>query len=134
MSVRQIPKKRKMNIATKVKFLLEVQVQFRINHWQTKEFSRHNAFGGIYDALGDLIDRFVEESMGKYGRFVLDDESKTINLQNLAELDLKGMLKTTKDALIQFTEEFEPTDTNLMNIRDEILGEVNKLQYLLTLE
>jgi hypothetical protein len=123
-----------MNIATKVKFLLEVQVQFRINHWQTKEFSRHNAFGGIYDALGDLIDRFVEESMGKYGRFVLDDESKTINLQNLAELDLKGMLKTTKDALIQFTDEFEPTDTNLMNIRDEILGEVNKLQYLLTLE
>jgi hypothetical protein len=123
-----------MNIATKVKFLLEVQVQFKINHWQTKEFSRHNAFGGIYDALGDLIDRFVEESMGKYGRFVLDDESKTINLQNLAELDLKGMLKTTKDALIQFTEEFEPTDTNLMNIRDEILGEVNKLQYLLTLE
>jgi len=123
-----------MNIATKVKFLLEVQVQFRINHWQTKEFSRHNAFGGIYDALGDLIDRFVEESMGKYGRFELDDESKTINLQNLAELDLKGMLKTTKDALIQFTEEFEPTDTNLMNIRDEILGEVNKLQYLLTLE
>ena len=123
-----------MNIATKVKFLLEVQVQFRINHWQTKEFSRHNAFGGIYDALGDLIDRFVEESMGKYGRFVLDDESKTINLQNLAELDLKGMLKTTKDALIQFTEEFEPTDTNLMNIIDEILGEVNKLQYLLTLE
>ena len=123
-----------MNIDTKVKFLLEVQVQFRINHWQTKEFSRHNAFGGIYDALGDLIDRFVEESMGKYGRFVLDDESKTINLQNLAELDLKGMLKTTKDALIQFTEEFEPTDTNLMNIRDEILGEVNKLQYLLTLE
>lgn len=123
-----------MNIATKVKFLLEVQVQFRINHWQTKEFSRHNAFGGIYDALGDLIDRFVEESMGKYGRFVLDDESKTINLQNLAELDLKGMLKITKDALIQFTEEFEPTDTNLMNIRDEILGEVNKLQYLLTLE
>ena len=123
-----------MNIATKVKFLLEVQLQFKINHWQTKEFSRHSAFGGIYDALGDLIDRFVEESMGKYGRFVLDDESKTINLQNLAELDLKGMLKTTKDALIQFTDEFEPTDTNLMNIRDEILGEVNKLQYLLTLE
>ena len=123
-----------MNIATKVKFLLEVQLQFKINHWQTKAFARHSAFGGIYDALGDLIDRFVEESMGKYGRFVLDDDSKTINLQNWAELDLKGMLKTTKDALIQFTEEFEPTDTNLMNIRDEILGEVNKLQYLLTLE
>lgn len=123
-----------MNIASKVKFLLEVQVQFKINHWQTKAYSRHNAFGGIYDALGGLIDTFVEEAMGKYGRFELDEESKTINLQNLGELDLKSMLQTTKDALIQFTEEFEPTDTNLMNTRDEILGEVNKLQYLLTLE
>jgi hypothetical protein len=123
-----------MNIATKVKFLLEVQLQMKINHWQTKGYARHKAFGKFYDTIGDLIDTFVESAMGKYGRFELDEESKTINLQNLAELDLKGMLKTTKDALIQFTDEFEPTDTNLMNIRDEILGEVNKLQYLLTLE
>lgn len=123
-----------MNIASKVKFLLEVQIQFKINHWQTKAYSRHHAFGEIYDSLGVLIDTFTEEAMGKYGRFVLDDESKTINLQNLADLDLKSMLKTTKDALIQFSEDFEPSDTNLMNTRDEILGEVNKLQYLLTLE
>jgi len=123
-----------MNLSSNVNFLLGLQVQMKVNHWQTKGYARHQAFGGFYDALDGLIDTFVESAMGKYGRFVLDDESKTINLQNLAELDLKGMLKTTKDALIQFTDEFEPTDTNLMNIRDEILGEVNKLQYLLTLE
>jgi hypothetical protein len=123
-----------MNIATKVKFLLEVQIQFRINHWQTKAFARHSAFGGIYDALGDLIDRFVEESMGKYGRFVLDDETKTITLVNLSELDPKAMVKTVCEALIQFTDQFEPTDTNLLNVRDEMLGLFNKLSYLLTLE
>ena len=75
-----------MNIATKVKFLLEVQVQFKINHWQTKAFARHNAFGGIYDALGDLIDRFVEESMGKYGRFTLDAETDTIKMFNINDI------------------------------------------------
>ncbi len=44
------------------------------------------------------------------------------------------MVNTVKEALIQYTEQFEPTDTNLLNIRDEMLGLFNKLLYLLTLE
>jgi hypothetical protein len=28
----------------------------------------------------------------------------------------------------------DPSDTDLLNIRDEMLGELNKLSYLLTLE
>ena len=48
-----------MNIGSKVKFLLEAQTQFKIMHWQTKGYARHNAFGMIYDTLSDLIDKFV---------------------------------------------------------------------------
>ena len=40
--------------------LMTIQNQFRIFHWQTKSFARHSAFGGIYDSLDDLIDKFVE--------------------------------------------------------------------------
>ena len=123
-----------MNIGSKVKFLLETQVQFKIMHWQTKGYARHNAFGMIYGELGDLIDEFVEQAMGKYGRFVLEDETKTLQLQNLSELSIKGMVNTVAEALIQFTDEFEPTDTNLLNLRDEILGVTYKLSYLLTQE
>jgi DNA-binding ferritin-like protein len=123
-----------MKLSTNVHFLLETQLQIKINHWQTKGFARHNAFGGFYDALDELIDTFVESAMGKYGRFVLSDEEKTIQLSNLSELDPKAMLNTVREALIQMSDEFEETDTDLMNIRDEILGELNKLAYLLTLE
>ena len=111
-----------MNIGSKVKFLMETHVQFKINHWQTKGFARHNAFGGIYEELIELIDKFVEEAMGKYGRFVLEEEDKTLQLQNLSEIDMKSMIKTLRQALVQFTDEFDETDTNLLNIRDEILG------------
>jgi hypothetical protein len=104
----------------------------KINHWQTKGFARHNAFGGFYDSLGDLIDTFVEAAMGKYGRFTLDEETKTIQLNNLSELDMKGLIKTVRDSLVQM--ELDEVDTDLLNIRDEMLGEVNKLSYLLTLE
>ena len=123
-----------MNIGSKVKFLLEAQVQFKIIHWQTKGYARHNALGMIYDTLTDLIDTFVEESMGKYGRFVLEEEDKTIQLQNLSEMNTKAMINTIAQSLVQFTDEFDPTDTNLLNVRDEMLGSVYKLSYLLTLE
>ena len=109
-------------------------MQLKINHWQTKGYARHNAFGSTYNELQDLVDTYVEESMGKYGRFKLDDETKTITLSNLSELDMKGFINTVREALIQITKQVDETDTNLLNLRDEMLGLINKLGYLLTLE
>ena len=123
-----------MNLSSNVNFFLGLQIQLKINHWQTKGLGRHQAFGSTYDELQELIDTYVEEAMGKYGRFVLDEETKTIQLSNLSELDIKSFINTIREALIQITDQVEETDTNLLNIRDEMLGLINKLSYLLTLE
>jgi DNA-binding ferritin-like protein len=123
-----------MNLNSNVNFLLSLQTQMKINHWQTKGFARHNAFGGFYDSLSGLIDTFVESAMGKYGRFTLDEETKTIQLSNLSELDMKGLVNTVRESFVQMSEQLDPSDTDLLNIRDEMLGELNKLSYLLTLE
>jgi DNA-binding ferritin-like protein len=123
-----------MNLNSNINLFLGLQAQLRIFHWQTKGYARHNAFGMTYDTLEDLIDTFVEEAMGKYGRFTLDDETNTIQLANLKELKPEAMLDTIISALNQFSEQFEETDTNLLNVRDEMLGAINKLKYLLTLE
>jgi DNA-binding ferritin-like protein len=123
-----------MNLGTNVNFLLSLQTQMKINHWQTKGLARHKAFGKFYDTLGDLIDTFVESAMGKYGRFVLDEESKTLQLNNLSDIEMKGLINTVRESLVMMSEQLDPSDTDLLNIRDEMLGEVNKLSYLLTLE
>lgn len=123
-----------MNLNSNVNFFLGLQTQMKINHWQTKGFARHMAFGGFYDAFDDLIDRFVESAMGKYGRFVLDEETKTIQLNNLSDIDMKGLINTVRESLIQLSENLDSTDTDLINLRDEMLAELNKLSYLLTLE
>ena len=87
------------------------------------------------NALGELIDEFVESSMGKYGRFVLDDDTKNITLINLSEMNPSDMIKTCVDALIEFSSDLDETrDTDLLNLRDEMVGLLNKLLYLLTLE
>ena len=42
--------------------------QIKLLHWQTKSYARHKAYDDIYHSLGDLVDKFVEMYMGKYGR------------------------------------------------------------------
>ena len=34
---------------------ITLQEQFRILHWQTKSYARHNAFGGIYSDLDEIL-------------------------------------------------------------------------------
>ena len=110
-----------MKLNSNVNFLVGLQQQMRICHWQTKGIARHEAFGGFYSDLDELIDDFVEQAMGKYGRFVLDEETNTIQLANLSDIDIKGLVNTTREALVQMTEQLDSTDTNLLNLRDEIL-------------
>lgn len=103
-------------------------------HWQTKGYARHKALDDTLGDLQGLVDQFVEEAMGKYGRFKLDNSTKTIQLYNLADLDIRSFCDSTCEALAQYNSQFDESDTNLLNLRDEMLGLFNKLLYLLTLE
>jgi hypothetical protein len=112
--------------------LIQYQQQFRILHWQTKSFARHQAYGSFYGTLGDLIDKFVETHMGKYGRI---KTSGQIQLSNMNEIQIKDYLEEIEQFLVMFGKDYDKVrDSDLLNIRDEMLGEVNKLKYLLTLE
>lgn len=123
-----------MNLSSNVNLFLGIHAQLKVFHWQTKAYSRHNAFASTRDELEGLMDDFVEEAMGQYGRFNLDDETKTIQLANLSELKPVEMAETICEALRQLTEQIDSKDTNLLNIRDEMLGKFQKLKYLLTLK
>jgi hypothetical protein len=123
------------NLGSNVNLFLGLQCQFKILHWQTKGYARHIAFGNIYDTLDDLIDQYVEISMGKVGRFSIDESNRTIEIFNLQDIDIVKFLQKIKEFLIGLKSELSPeNDTDLLNLRDEMLGEVNKLAYLLTLE
>lgn len=123
-----------MNLDTNVNFLLGLGAQLKIMHWQTKGLSRHLAFGDTYEKLNELTDEFIEIAMGKYGRFKLSEETNTIQLSNLSDLKPEHMIETVKESFILFNQQFNETDTDLLNLRDEMLGLFNKLSYLLTLE
>jgi hypothetical protein len=117
-----------------IKFLLETQTQFRVLHWQTKSFARHKAYGKIYERLDGLIDKFVEVCMGKHGRPSFSG-GYTLAGSDIEELDLTEYINSLCEYLIGLSEDYDPKmDSDLLNIRDEMLAEINRLKYLLTLK
>lgn len=121
-----------MDLSTTVNFLLGLQTQIKINHWQTKKHARHVAYGEFYDSMDDLIDKFIEVSIGKYGRFKLSDETQEIPLFNIYEINTKHMLRTVNETFMVMKNSLNDSDGDLLNIIDEMVAEVNKLSYLLT--
>lgn len=115
------------NIITK---LLNLQLQFKIFHWQTFSLSKHLAFGELYDGLSENIDEFVETYQGIYGR--IDFTNQSCYLANLKDESFKMILAENIDSLKKWDTLFQ--DTDLLNQRDEILAILNKTSYLLTLE
>jgi len=121
-----------MKIDSKIHFLLTLLLQTKIFHWQTKINAKHLAFDSLFNDLLPLIDTFAESAMGKYGRFKLSEETKTISLMNINEVTFDDYTEELRTALVEFTSELDSTDTDLLNIRDEILGLINKNAYLLS--
>ncbi len=123
------------NLDSNINFFFHTQLQLKVLHWQTKGYARHKAFGETYETLEGLIDEYVEVCMGKHGRFILQEQNKTITIENLPEVDIVEFLQKTKTALIGISKDLSAqSDTDLLNLRDEMLASINKLAYLLTLE
>jgi hypothetical protein len=114
--------------------LVQIQNQFRFMHWQTKGDAKHRTYGMIYDTLEDLIDSFVEAMMGKYGRPVFS-ETFSIMFQDLSTVSLQQFVDGVCEFLISLSDKLDPKmDSDLLNIRDEMLALINKSKYLFTLE
>jgi hypothetical protein len=109
--------------------------QLKVYHWQTQLFSRHKATDDLLDALDGSIDKYVEIYMGKYGRPKLSTGSNSVKIQNMNEKMavrfVNSCITYLKGPLVKH---LKPDDTDLVNIRDEMLGELNKVLYLFTLK
>ncbi len=111
--------------------LIQFQQQLRIFHWQTESYAQHKAFGKIYESLDGLVDSFVETYMGKFGR------AKPTLTYHIELKSLNGnVVNDVIDGFIGYLDGMsnENLSTDLLNIRDSILGEVHTLKYLLSLK
>jgi hypothetical protein len=113
--------------------LLQMQHQYKILHWQTMSFSQHKSFDEIVNNLSGHIDEFIETYMGKYGR-VIAAGTFNLTLNNYKDANFNAITDAYINFMISLSNILDTSkDSDLLNIRDEILASLNQLKYLLTL-
>ncbi len=105
---------------------------FKLYHWSTQSEIRHRATDDLYGDLQSLMDKFVEQYIGAYGR--------KDALKGSTQLPLKLYTDSTIFSVLNDFEAFLITEipkhvksTDLLNVRDELLGALNKAKYKFSL-
>lgn len=120
-----------LNINKLVNFFFTLQLNLKIYHWNTTSYPRHKASDELGGKMLELVDKFVEIFIGRYkvkpnierikieDVFTSDNGNVDLLNQSIKYLeDLNSMIK----------------DSDLLNIRDEMLGEINQTLYLYRLK
>jgi hypothetical protein len=115
---------------------LEMLLMVKLYHWKTSSYATHKATDDLYTKLNSNIDNFIEVLLGKTGirtNLMGNKSFRLIDLNSQEELKreveaFKGFLVTLNDN--KFMKIMANTD--LYNIRDSILGDMNQFLYLLT--
>jgi len=108
--------------------LTEMLHVVKLHHWRTHDYSVHKATDNLHEALSEQVDSFVEKLLG----------SKNTR-SNLTDLRMRAY--NTLPALKRRVEYYKrylrgmpaSLGTDLLNIRDELLGSLNQFSYMLSL-
>ena len=109
----------------------------KIYHWKTLSYPQHKATDELYESLNGRVDEFMETMLGKTGKRFNLTSTKHIPFYDYTNVQkFKQCIEMFKVYLINMSNAAyfkKPENSDLLNIRDEILGDLNKFTYLLTL-
>jgi len=111
--------------------MLEIRAQAHMYHWQTTEHSVHIALEKFYNAYIILIDSLAEAILGFGDRPVLGEA--TLSLNDYSKENVQDFIKNAETLFKESGLKIANGKGEVINIIDEIIAELDKLKYLLTL-
>ena len=132
-----------------ISFFFSLSNTVKLYHWSTNLYSRHKSSDDLFGIITSLTDKFMETYQGKYGKIsrsniddidikskIISDDNFVMYLRNVAQFLEDIAIEAPSGSKTQFSNRknkfLSSKDTDLLNIRDELLGEINKSIYLLT--
>jgi DNA-binding ferritin-like protein len=114
----------------------QILLMIKLYHWKTYSYATHKATDELYASFNEHMDRFIEVLLGKSGSRIDLLNVKILPLVDLSNhTQLKQKVEDFKSYLVDLTDNKaikSMSNTDLLNIRDEILGDLNQFLYLLT--
>lgn len=101
----------------------------KLYHWKTFSYATHKATDDLYASLSSKVDRFVEVMMGITSHRTELSKRHSLEVEDMSSPpQFERKIQYYKDCLshrLKF-----PNSTDLLNIRDDILGDLNQFLYL----
>lgn len=114
----------------------EMLLLIKLFHWKTHSYATHKATDDLYSKFNEHMDKFIEVLLGKSGMRIDLANKKQISLYDLNnQEELVSKINSFKGYLVGLTNNKAMkimSNTDLLNIRDEILGDMNQFLYLLS--
>jgi hypothetical protein len=111
-----------------VRLFFMLQIHVKQYHWNTNSYARHKATDKFLQKINDNIDKFVEVYIGIY-KTQIDITTIRIDSNYLTDIGIEKLLNDVKLYLTGIDVE----ETDLLNIRDEMLSNINQTLYLFQL-
>lgn len=119
------------SINNTVHVFIELLNVIKLYHWKTKSFPEHKSTDELYSSLNERIDTFIEVLLGKMQTRPQQSIFR-INAYNFSSTkELLRYLAKIKKELLRMNTLFK-TESDLLNIRDEIIADIHKFEYLLS--
>lgn len=118
-----------------VRVFLEMLNMIKLYHWKTKSYSQHKATDELYAKMQENVDRFVEVLLGKDESRIQMMEKRIDLLDMNSKEEFKKRLLTYRKFLTDMNIYFdESNDSDILNIRDELLADLNQFLYLFSFD
>ncbi len=119
-----------------IPFLLQLQAQTQLWHWQTNHYATHVALGGYYETIQELSDKFVEVTKGKSPNGAKPSlQSAPIEVKGIVGVELESQYAEWSKQLCDLACSKEMTDQpDIQDILLDMINETNRLIYLLRLK
>lgn len=112
------------------------RIQIKLYHFQTDSYSGHKASDQLITQFDLLSDQFWEGYQGSRNKRIrLNEPNSKLNLQNMSsDKEVKKLCENMKYVLSNEITQFitSSKDSDLFNIRDEILAAINTFLYLIS--
>lgn len=113
-----------------VSYSLQDRDLAHIAHWKTKSYAEHKALNEFYDSLLELIDGFVEQYQGYYGKRMEIERADGTTARPIDQ-NLERSMEWIETNRYEICEKDE---TPLQNTIDEIVRLYQSTLYMLTLK
>ena len=117
-------------------YFFEMLLLVKLYHWKTYSYATHKATDDLYSKFNENMDKFIEVLLGKTGMRIDLTNKKQISLYDLTNTpQLINKVNAFKNYLVSLTNNKAikvMTNSDLLNIRDEMLGDMNQFLYLLS--